>query len=77
MKVENKIKAKKRKILMYNKIALNLYVCKKNIFAVIVKSLIYTKKTFNENITKKKIYTIMKENGIFYRLRIKKNKILL
>ncbi|WZN38555.1 hypothetical protein M33023_04020 [Candidatus Phytoplasma asteris] len=54
--------------------AFNLYVYTNNIFAVIEKSLIYAKKTFNKKHHKEKNYTIMKENFIFCRLRIKKNK---
>ncbi len=73
LKVENKIKPKKEKhLLQQNRIkALCLH---QQYFYGHRKITDLYQKTFNENITKKKVYTIMKENGIFCRLRIKKNK---
>nr|AAV74518.1 putative transposase [Aster yellows phytoplasma] len=73
LKVENKIKAKKEKyLLQQNRIkALCLH---EQYFYGHRKITVLYQKTFNEPITKKKVYTIMKENGIFCRLRIKKNK---
>ncbi|ABC65472.1 conserved hypothetical protein [Aster yellows witches'-broom phytoplasma AYWB] len=73
MKVENKIKAKKEKYLLQQN-RIKALCLQEKYFCGHRKINDLYQKTFNENITKKKIYTIMKENGIFCRLRIKKNK---
>ncbi|QKX95507.1 MAG: Tra5 transposase [Rapeseed phyllody phytoplasma] len=73
LKVENKIKAKKEKYLLQQN-RIKALCLQEKYFCGHRKITDLYQKTFNENITKKKIYTIMKENGIFCRLRIKKNK---
>ncbi|ABC65406.1 Tra5 transposase [Aster yellows witches'-broom phytoplasma AYWB] len=73
LKVENQIKAKKEKYLLQQNRIKALCLHEQYFYGHRKITDLY-QKTFNELITKKKVYTIMKENGIFCRLRIKKNK---